>query len=395
MALRYVVGMKIEVRPRQHPRYKFEVIVPKRYFGCRQRLPFKTKTAALDKQRELENKYHGSKLAPLNPGHHLCAARYQNLLTEAQMEDALAKAAGQAAYATTTFAELAESYKTHTQKRVKRGNIGEATLRDVRLRVPRLVEWMGDTPALGISKKDVENFVELLVDDGYAPKTIKNFIGRLSHLMNFGIEEGCVATNPCSKVELPKDNAKVTIITPEQLKKLIETAASGEGVGINGHRQPEGDYSLALAWIMFGAFGGSRTSETKRLEWDDIRLEDDELYVSPGKTDNAERWVTIAPPLKHYLEQLMATPRTGLVLMGRMDSNLQKFNDRLQEAAGVNIPQNALRHSFGSHHLVEHAKPQLTASQMGHYSPQMTFDAYRRAVSRKQAGRYWDLRASL
>ena len=37
--------------------------------------------------------------------------------------------------------------------------------------------------------------------------------------LDIAAQEGCVATNPCSKVELPKDNAKVTIIKPEQLKK--------------------------------------------------------------------------------------------------------------------------------------------------------------------------------
>lgn len=106
MTLDYVAGMDIEVRPRQHPRYKFEVIVPKRYFGVRQRLPFKTKTAAQSKQRQLEAEYRGSKLASLMPGHHLCAARYQNLLTATQMEEALSRAVGLLGASNQSFRDL-------------------------------------------------------------------------------------------------------------------------------------------------------------------------------------------------------------------------------------------------------------------------------------------------
>ena len=54
-----------------------------------------------------------------------------------------------------------------------------------------------------------------------------------------------------------------------------------------------------------------------------------------------------------------------------------------------------LRISYASHHLVHPASPEQTATEMGRWSPQQTYDAYRRAVTKAQAKAYWDLRASL
>ena len=58
---------------------------------------------------------------------------------------------------------------------------------------------------------------------------------------------------------------------------------------------------------------------------------------------------------------------------------------RVNTAAGVRIPRNGLRHSFGSHHLVAYNNPSVTATEMGHLGPQQTFKAYRKAVLKSQA----------
>ena len=54
--------------------------------------------------------------------------------------------------------------------------------------------------------------------------------------------------------------------------------------------------------------------------------------------------------------------------------------------------RNALRHSFGSYHLVGFEKPDVTANQMGHASPTQTFKAYRKAVLESQAQEFWKIR---
>ena len=147
--------------------------------------------------------------------------------------------------------------------------------------------------------------------------------------------------------------------------------------------------------LMFGAFAGLRSSEIQRLTWEDVKLELGQLYVSPGKTKNAERWVVLTPPLLDWCEKLLAAGATGLVLQGASEDVINGLQQKLCEAAGVAIPQNALRHSYGSHHLVHYDNAGNTATEMGHYSAQMTFAAYRRAVTKVQAKDYWDIRVEV
>lgn len=60
----------------------------------------------------------------------------------------------------------------------------------------------------------VEAHAYKMVEDGFAPKTIKNYAVRLSAIMAYGISEKCVATNPVTAASLPKVIGKVSILTP-------------------------------------------------------------------------------------------------------------------------------------------------------------------------------------
>ena len=144
--------------------------------------------------------------------------------------------------------------------------------------------------------------------------------------------------------------------------------------------------------IMFGAFGGLRTSEIERLTWEDVRLDVGQLFMTKGKNKNSERYVTLTPPLLDWCKKMLDGGATGPVLKGFGSKDVYIFQKKLCKAAGIEIPNNALRHSFGSHHLVHYASEGSTATEMGHHTAQITFQAYRRAVDKVQAAAYWDIR---
>ena len=85
-----------------------------------------------------------------------------------------------------------------------------------------------------------------------------------------------------------------------------------------------------------------------------------------------------------------------LIMNGMHGGNttFRRLMASLYERAGLRIPANALRHSFGSHHLQAHQASYLTASEMGHVSPRTTYQHYRKAVTTKQAADYWNVRTS-
>ena len=202
--------------------------------------------------------------------------------------------------------------------------------------------------------------------------------------MQKGVDEKLILENPVAKARMPKVVSPVHVLKPAELNKLIAAAP-----------KVCKEHDMITPWLMFGAFAGLRSSETERLKWEDVRLDIGQLYVSPGKTENAERWIVLTPPLLDWCKRMLEAGATGLVLGGSDLRNVSRRKGKLRNLSGVDIPHNALRHSYGSHHLVHYDKPSATALEMGHHSPQVTFKAYRRAVTKVQAATYWDIRVEV
>ena len=107
---------------------------------------------------------------------------------------------------------------------------------------------------------------------------------------------------------------------------------------------------------------------------------------SENKT--GERHVDMLPNLRDWLLPLRKL--NGPVA----PQNLRKRFEQTREAAGiVPWPNNALRHSFGSYHLKHFGNDALTRLQMGHWRDStVLFAHYRRAVTRGNAERYWNIK---
>ena len=91
-------------------RYKYQVLAPAKLFGKRIRQYFKTKTEARDYKLGLETKLQNEKLTPLDQDIHLCAVRFQKLLTVGQMEAALTQAVSHYSQSSMSLEELADSF---------------------------------------------------------------------------------------------------------------------------------------------------------------------------------------------------------------------------------------------------------------------------------------------
>jgi len=362
--------------------YKYEVTAPAKLFGKRLRKKFKTKGEANNYKLELETKLSREKLIPLNQDIHMCAVRFQKLLTVGQMEAALTQAVSHYSQSSMSLEELADSFLVQVLQDFEMDHVGEAYKRDIETRAPKLAPWLGQPDIRDVDKKMVEGFIKARLKAGAAPRTVLNYCRVLSAIMQKGVDEKLILENPVSKARMPKVVSPVHVLKPAELNKLIAAAP-----------KVCKEHDMITPWLIFGAFAGLRSSETERLKWEDVRLDIGQLYVSPGKTENAERWIVLTPPLLDWCKRMLEAGATGLVLGGSDLRNVSRRKSKLRNLSGVDIPHNALRHS--SHHLVHYDKPSATALEMGHHSPQMTFKAYRRAVTKVQAADYWDIRVEV
>jgi len=352
--------------------------------GKRIRKRFKRRADAVHEANQLNIKLETDNIAPLQNEIHHIAARYQDKLTPAQFEEALADKAQLIGMATITLSELGNEFIKAQEDLQKLGAVGDLYITDINCRIPKLVGWLGNPEARAITKEMVDDFVKARLNaennagKKASPRTVKNYVDTLSAVLNYGIKQDYLYKNVTLDVKLAKYKAPVHICKPEELESLLEHGCH--------HVQ---------AWIMFGAFGGLRSSETHLMKWENVRLDENQFFIGGTKNENAERFVELTAPLKAYCKAMLegSKPAKGLVFGGLSDGQRQKLMELAYKKADCRIKRNALRRSFGSYHLVAFEKPENTATEMGHASPTQTFKAYRKAVLKSQAQEFWKIRA--
>lgn len=362
-----------KISPSNHPRYAFEVTAPAATTGKRIRKYFKTKAQATAFHRDLTARLSKHGALALDKEEHLLIARYRDRLTLNEMEEAFRQALTLKDQTTLTLSGLLNEFQTHMDHAHRAGAIGDLHLRDIDTRCPQIDKALGHHTLSALDRPTIQDWIDSLT---CAPRTKTNFLRILRQAINYGITHDHLPKDPSLGVFCPAHKPTVHILTPEDWSRLLDQAASRND-------------DLTWWWLLLGGAAGLRTSEVERLDWSDFRPAEQQLYVRPGKTPNAERWIDFTPPLR--LVDWSQLPSAGPVLRGTHERTRQTHRQRTYAAAGVTVPNNALRHSFGSHHLVHFSDPNRTALQMGHATPQQTFNAYRKAVTTAQAKAWWEV----
>lgn len=354
-------------------------------FGKRRRKRFKLKAEALQQVKIYENRVLNNERTPLDPELHQLVALYAPKLTIPQFATMLEEGVRRYSVTALPLETLVQEYLALQTRLFERGSVGQCHINTVNYLAPKLVESL-DNPLV----RDIDTeMVEEMVDQRLAstnkkgkkvsPRSVRNEVNQLSAIFNYAIGKKYVTDNPTLKVNLPSYKPEVGICKPEDLENLLSHACH-----------------YIQCWIMFGAFGGLRSSEIFRMKWSDVRLDEGQFYIEGSKNEGAERWIKMTPPLMDFCKAILEGEDVpdGLVMGGMASQTQQRKIEEAYKKAGYRIPKNGLRHSFGSHHLVQYQNGDNTANEMGHIGPQMTFKAYRKAVLKSQAASYFAIRCS-
>jgi integrase len=249
----------------------------------------------------------------------------------------------------------------------------DAYIVDLNVRLGRFAKAFGDRVVSTITRLEIDDWLSTALTNSegemMSPQTRGNYARVLSVMFAYALRREYVSTNPLAQIHKPTSDAKPDVLTVEQLTALLQAATP-----------------LILPYIAIGAFAGLRASEIERLDWRDINFEENEIAVS-SESKSGERHVDMLPNLREWL--LPHRKLNGPIA----PPNLRKHFEQTREAAGiVPWPHNALRHSFGSYHLKHFGNDALTRLQMGHWRDStVLFAHYRRAVTRGNAERYWNI----
>ena len=146
-----------------------------------------------------------------------------------------------------------------------------------------------------------------------------------------------------------------------------------------------------IPFLAIGAFAGLRHAELQRLDWAEVRMDDDFIEVKANKAKTASRrLVPIQDNLKRWLKPYRKA--SGHICdyvntSNQIDKLAELVDKKLKETDSTAVftwKRNALRHSYISYRVAETQKVAQVALEAGN-SPQMIFQHYRELVRPKEA----------
>lgn len=275
--------------------------------------------------------------------------------------------------ATKTLQEAFGYFVTHKGAQ----GLRPSALKSVLPEVARFINASGPETPLG--SIGLANINAYLLRTAASPGTHNTKRKHLCTFFNFCKAHDWISKNPVEKVIRKKETIDVHVAKPEQIHRLLTNTYDCLG---------EPAASSMRAYLSLAAFAGIRPEEIHRLDWRDINLDQDVVYISKATSKtNDDREVPILPNCRAWL--LTCSHRSGAV--ASKGSFATRFL-KLREASGIRTwrqpgevwPHDVLRHTFGSSWLAIHKNRPLLAEIMGN-SVGIITRHYKRTLSLTQA----------
>lgn len=247
------------------------------------------------------------------------------------------------------------------EHKVKDVEVGPLYLRDLRNRLGAFAKSF-NCPIASVSQNHVVNYIRKL---GGVKRTRINHRRNIGTLFNYAKEQGYITASPVPKeIKSRKDSRiNVQVYTVEEMAAFLTAA------------WPEVLVPLAIT-----AFSGARAEETKRLQWEQIHLDEEYIEIPDqiAKT-GVRRLLPVSANLKAWL--IAHQQRTGAVVVYK---NLANQYGKLAKKVGIKWKRNALRHSYVSYRVAAIKNIPQVAMEAGN-SVVMVQRHYLRVVTEKAA----------
>ena len=263
-----------------------------------------------------------------------------------------------------------------------------------------------------IDRQAVQGYVDFLIDTGYSPKTVKNYVHFLGHIFNIALKLGAVDSSPCEYIILPKNRKKNTHNFLEKDEALFVLKESEKySVTCNAI------YSLLILL-------GLRKGELLALTWDDVDFKnktidinknlvylEQEIVIKPSKTVSGIRKLYMPDYVvkvlrKLYVEHLEKQLRFGQERVSNnvitkengdlfMPEHLWRFHRQFFKTLEKDVRYitiHGCRHTAASLMIAEGSDPKTVQQNLGHSSLEMTLNIYSHALdsSKKETAKSLD-----
>lgn len=282
------------------------------------------------------------------------------------------------------FSKLSKVMREEFARRVAANEVSIRHAESLNETLKKMEAAFGDSLVSEIKAEDVRSW---LLSLPLAPKTRNKHRGYASQVFSFALDRGFAVANPVSRLKKfrerkTEENGKIHVLSAADTERLFRAA------------DPE-----IVPFLTLSYFCGIRRATLERLDWSDVKLEEKRVIVPGYKGKNQKRYrVTLAANALEWLRPYEKPSGTILAISDGMNSRGRPSRDRthrlIKEAgrrAGIEIPDNAGRHTFISMHVAQYESIDKTALEADN-SPAVIKSNYLDIVTREEAGRYWAIR---
>jgi integrase len=200
------------------------------------------------------------------------------------------------------------------------------------------------------------------------------------------MDYGLCTTNPVVGIKKfrersSEENGEISILSAENTKKLFEAADT-----------------QVTSFLVLSFFCGIRRATVERLDWSDVSMAQKHVIVPRYKGKNQKRYrVTLSDNASEWLKP-MAQVNGSFLAPSRAMQTVGKPSKRrtrelivaAAESAGIDLPDNAGRHTFISMHVAHHESIEKTALEAD-TSAEIIKSNYLDIVTREDAAKFWTI----
>jgi integrase len=234
-----------------------------------------------------------------------------------------------------------------------------------------------------IHAEQIDRWLSLMKET--SGRTKNNYRAALATLFSFARQKG----------HLPRG---------QQTEAEFSTRYSGKGGEIGTYTPKQLQILLSLIeprmipFVAIGAFAGLRSAEIVRLEWQEVRFDQDVIELKAAKAKTASRRLApILPAFRAWLSPIRK--ESGKVLAEVHDefalaTQFKKAVDAITDQDGkplVKIVHNGLRHSFITYRMAVLKNAAQVALEAGN-SPRMIFEHYRELATKAEGNAWFAVR---
>jgi len=234
----------------------------------------------------------------------------------------------------------------------------DRTYKDYNHRLGKLSKEFGRLPVISFKEDEFLSWLRIRGD-------IRGMMRTTKALFSFAVEKKYLPENPI-RSKIPKVKiGKPSILEDHQWRSLALTALNTQ----DHKNSPRGQPIDLLACVVLGLWCGLRPeAELRRLDWEDVNIEDGFVNIHDDWKVAVGRHVTIPNCAKELLRQCIN--KSGPVVNPR---NFRKRWEWLRKSAGVfdAWDSDIMRHTYASMHYALNNNKRLTVNELGHCNSSM------------------------